>query len=88
MAAIKKPEKAVRLARAIASDIAMYNEDRVEEAIMNDSFFEDLSDEITEGRELYESRVASELIRSTNFYDRALVDIILVPKAHLNTNIW
>ena len=69
MAAITKPEKAVRLARAIASDIAMYNEDKVEQAIMGDSFFEDLSEEMAEGRELYESRVDGRLVLSTNFYE-------------------
>ena len=43
MASITKPEKAVRLARAIASDISLYNEERIIEAIENDTFFEALA---------------------------------------------
>ena len=88
MASITKPEKAVRLARAIASDISLYNEERIIEAIENDTFFEALSDELEEGRTLYVSRV-DETIRSTsNFYERAIVDIILRTKGQITSSIW
>ena len=38
MASINKPEKAVRLARAIASDISLYNEEKIAQAIESDTF--------------------------------------------------
>ena len=88
MALITAPRKAVRLARAIASDISLYNEERIEEAIANDTFFESLADELEEGRELYKSRVEPELYASTNFFERALVDVILLSIGHIKSKIW
>lgn len=85
---ITTPEAATRLARAIASDLSLYNEDKIIEGLENDNLFDVLKDEIEEGRELYKSRVSPELYGSTNFYDRALVDIIVKSKAHIKTKIW
>jgi hypothetical protein len=80
--------KARRLARAIASDISMYNEDKIVKSIEQDNFFTALRDEIEEGRELYRSRVTPELYASTNFFDRALVDVVLKPKGHVRSRVW
>lgn len=80
--------KAKRLARAIASDISMYNEEKIVKGIEQDNFFEALKDELEEGRELYRSRVSPELYSKTNFFDRAVVDIILKSKAHVRSKIW
>jgi hypothetical protein len=44
--------------------------------------------EIEEGRELYKSRVAADLYGSTNFYDRAIVDILVRSKGHIKSKIW
>jgi hypothetical protein len=80
--------KARRLARAIASDISMYNEAKIVAGIEKDNFFDALKDEIEEGRELYRSRVTPELYQSTNFFERAIVDIILKAKGHVRSRIW
>ena len=64
--------KAMRLARAIASDISLYNEQKIIKGIEQDNLFEVLKDEIEEGRELYKSRVSQELYTTTNFFDRAI----------------
>ena len=88
MASITKPEKAVRLARAIASDISLYNEEKIVEAIENDTFFEALADELEEGRALYVSRVDESIRSTSNFYERAVVDIILRTKGQVSTAIW
>lgn len=88
MALIDTPEKAVRLARAIASDISLYNEEKIVEGIQNDTFFDAIAAELEEGRELYKSRVAPQIFDSTNFYDRAVVDIILRSKGHIQSKIW
>jgi hypothetical protein len=87
-ALIDDPEKAMRLARAIASDISLYNEEKIVEGISNDTFFDALTAELEEGRELYKSRVAPDLYGRTNFYDRAVVDIILRSKAHIKSKVW
>jgi hypothetical protein len=80
--------KARRLARAIASDISMYNEAKIVKSIEQDNFFTALKDEIEEGRELYRSRVTPELYASSNFFDRALVDVVLKPKGHVRSRVW
>ena len=85
---IDTPEAANRLARAIASDLALYNEAKIKEGIENDSFFTLLTEEIEEGRAHYQSRVKPELIKVTNFFDRAIIDVILARKGHIKSKIW
>ncbi|TMA21161.1 MAG: hypothetical protein E6J84_01075 [Deltaproteobacteria bacterium] len=87
-ALIDTPEAANRLARAIASDLSLYNEAKIKEGIENDTFFAVLQEEIAEGRAHYESRVDPRLLGSTNFFDRALVDVILARKGHIKSKIW
>jgi spore germination protein GerM len=88
MALIDNPDAARRLARAIASDVSLYNEEKIIQGILNDNLFEVMSAEIEEGRELYKSRVSPELYESTNFYDRAIVDILVKSKGHIKSKIW
>jgi hypothetical protein len=88
MALIDTPEGANRLARAIASDIKEYNRDRVAAGIQNDDLFEALGGAFDEGEALYRSRVAPELLATTNFYGRALVDVIVLRHAHLPSKMW
>ena len=52
MALIDTEEAARRLARAIASDLSLYNEEKIVRGIEGDSLFEELSEEIEEGRAL------------------------------------
>jgi len=80
--------KARRLARAIASDISMYNEEKIVKSIEQDNFFDALKDKLDEGRELYRSRVSQDLYSKSNFFERAIVDVILKPKAHVRSKIW
>jgi hypothetical protein len=87
-ALIDTPEAANRLARAIASDLSLYNEAKIKEGIENDTFFSVLQDEIAEGRAHYQSRVDPKILGSSNFYDRALVDVILARKGHIKSKIW
>jgi hypothetical protein len=87
-ALIDTPEAANRLARAIASDLSLYNEAKIKEGIENDTFFSVLQEEIAEGRAHYESRVDPKILGSTNFFDRALVDVILARKGHIKSKIW
>jgi len=79
--------KAMRLARTIASDISLYNEQKIIKGIEQDNLFEVLKDELDEGRELYKSRVSAEIFRM-NFFERAINDIVLRSKAHVKSRIW
>lgn len=87
MPLIETEEAARRLARAIASDLSLYNEEKIVQGIQNDELFNTLSEEIEEGRALYKSRVSPDLYQK-NFYDRALVDILIKSKGHIKSKIW
>lgn len=80
--------KAMRLARAIASDISLYNEQKIVKGIEQDTLFDAIKDELEEGRELYKSRVSQEIFTTRNFYERAINDIVLRSKAHVKSRIW
>ncbi len=87
MAKYDNPERARMLARAISSDLMLYNEERLTKAIQNDAVFEDLSEEIQEGRTLFKSRVTDD-IYELNLYDRAIVDVMIKSKGHVKSKIW
>lgn len=87
MPLIETEEAARRLARAIASDLSLYNEDKILKGIQNDTLFEELEEEIEEGRQLYNSRVAP-VLSNHNFYNRAIVDILVRSKGHVKCKIW
>lgn len=80
--------KAMRLARAIASDISLYNDEKIVQGIEADNLFEAIAEELAEGRDLYRSRVSPELYKSTNYYERAVVDIILRSRGHVRSPLW
>jgi len=75
--------KARRLARIIVSDIALYNQDKVEEGIRNRTFYEVLGGDIEEGKKLYASRVAPEIQQSTAYLDEAFDELIAKKKKEL-----
>ena len=86
---IDTPERAIRLARTIASDISLYNEDKIVRGLMQDALFTMLHDELEEGRELYRARVSPELYERTNYFDRAVVDVIIKNKGKtIRSEIW
>jgi hypothetical protein len=87
MAQIETPEAARRLARAIASDLSLYTEAKIDQGIRNDNLFEVMADEIEEGRALFQSRVNPTLY-AKNFYGRALVDILVRSKGHVPSKMW
>ena len=87
MALIETEEAARRLARAIASDLSLYNEEKIVKGVQADNLFDELSDEIEEGRALFKSRVSPDLY-AKNFYDRAIVDILVRSKGHVQSKLW
>jgi hypothetical protein len=87
MALIETDDAARRLARAIASDLSLYNEEKIVRGIEGDNLFEAIAEEIEEGRALFKSRVAPELF-AKGFYDRALIDIIVRYKGHVQSKMW
>ncbi len=87
MSLITAKDQAARLARAIVSDVAIYNQEKVESGIKNDNIFEVLSEEIQEGRQHFYSRVATEL-EPERMYDLTLVDILIKRAGKIESAIW
>ena len=88
MSTIDKPAAALRLARTIASDILLYNKEKIAGGIAKDTLFEVIEAEVAEGRELYETRVSAAIREKHNLLERALVDVLIKSSAHLPTRIW
>jgi hypothetical protein len=88
MGVVKDPDVARRIARAVVSDIALYNAKKVEEGIVRDTLFDLLKEEIEEGRNYYQSRVDPEIARSTNYFNEALVDVLIRPMGRIPSKVW
>lgn len=87
MRIIETEEAARRLARAIASDLSLYNEEKILNGLKNDNLYDEISEEIEEGRELFRSRVTPELF-GQNYYDRAIIDLLIKSKGHIKCKLW
>ena len=85
---VDNPKLAFRLARAIVSDIALYNQEKVKEGIKNDSIFEVLTEELEEGREHFYGRVSPDLEDRDHLYDRAIVDVMIKQAGKIESSIW
>ncbi|MDT8418991.1 MAG: hypothetical protein RQ754_01015 [Desulfuromonadales bacterium] len=85
---VENPALAYRLARAIVSDVALYNQDKVAEGIKNDNIFDLMDEELNEGREHFFSRVSPDLPHRENMYDRAVVDVMIKQAGKIESSIW
>ena len=85
---VDNPKLAFRLARAIVSDIALYNQEKVKEGIKNDTIFDVLTDELQEGRNHFHGRVSAELEDRDHLYDRAIVDVMIKQAGKIESSIW
>ncbi|ABL00791.1 hypothetical protein [Pelobacter propionicus] len=84
---IDNPEQAKRLARAIISDVAIYNKEKVESGIKNDDIFETLQEQLEEGRQHFFSRVSSDL-KPEQIFDLAVVDVLIKRAGKIESSIW
>ncbi len=85
---VENPDLAFRLARAIVSDIALYNQDKVTEGIKGDNIFELMDAELEEGREHFFSRVSTDLANRDHLYQRAIVDVMIKQAGKIESQIW
>ncbi len=88
MRLITKPEEAKRLARTILSDILLYNQAKVKEGIERDSLFDILTEELAEGRKYYESMVDEGIRLTSNFFNEAVVDVLIKEGGKIKSEIW
>ncbi|MFN3476664.1 MAG: hypothetical protein ACK4Z6_03805 [Candidatus Methylomirabilales bacterium] len=81
-------ERAKRLARLIIADIVLYNQEKIVEGIKNDTLFELLKEDIEIGRKYYEKNVDPAVVEKTNYFNQALVDILVKGKGNVPSKIW
>jgi len=80
--------RAMRRARHVISDIVAYNQPKIVKGIEQDNLFELLRDELNEGRDHYKNAVSAEIYKSTNYFDRAIVDVMVKPMGRILSNMW
>ncbi|PLX83885.1 MAG: hypothetical protein C0617_10185 [Desulfuromonas sp.] len=85
---VDNPQLAFRLARAIVSDIALYNQEKVKEGIENDNIFEVLEEELQEGLDHFHTRVAPEMENRDHLFERAIVDVMIKQAGKIESRIW
>lgn len=85
---VENPDLAFRLARAIVSDIALYNQEKVKDGIKNDNIFEVLEEELKEGREHFNTRCAPSISERDHLFDRAIVDVLIKQAGKIESPIW
>ena len=77
----EKIEKAKRLARTIINDINLYNTAKVDAAIKSDGFYSVFSQDIKEGKKLYDNRISQEIRDLHDYYREAIDNFIAAKKA-------
>jgi len=88
MRLIKNLDEAKRLARTILSDILLYNQAKVKEGIEKDTLFTVLTEELAEGKKYYETMVDEEIRNTTNFFNEAIVDVLVKQGGKIPSEIW
>lgn len=88
MERIADPERALRLARAILSDVMLYNVDKVRAGIEADDLFDRLREELDEARAYFLERVDERIATRTNAFDVAVVDVLIYRSRAVRSRIW
>ena len=88
MSQITTIEDAARLARAIASDIAIYNEEKIQRGLQNDQLFQELEGDLREGLRVWREKVAPNIVDGTNVLQKALVDTLFASAANIKSPIF
>jgi len=80
---VQEIEKAKRLARIIISDIALYNEEVLEQGIRQNAVEELLKNDLEEGRKLFLKRVPEHIRKQADFLKESLDELINKKKKEL-----
>ncbi len=81
-------ERAKRLARLIVSDIIIYNQDKIVEGIKQDTLFDLLKEDIEVGRAYYEKNIDPAVAEHSDYFNHALVDILIKSRGNIPSKIW
>lgn len=81
-------ERAKRMARLIVGDLVLYNKEKIAQAIKADTLFETLEKELAEARSYYDKTVDPGVAAGTNYFDQAVVDILVKGQGSVESEIW
>ncbi len=88
MSKITSIPEAARFARAMASDIAIYNTEKIQRGIETDRLFQEIEDDLREGMQVWRSKVSEEIVEGTNLLQKAFVDVIFAGSRHIKSPIF
>jgi len=78
----------MRLARLIVSDIIIYNQEKIIQGIKDDTLFDLLKEDIEVGRSYYEKNIDPAVAAQANYFNQALVDILIKGRGNIPSKIW
>jgi hypothetical protein len=81
-------ERAKRLARLIVGDIVLYNREKIVEGIKHDNLFQVMERELEEGRKYYEKNVDPAVAVQADYFNLAVVDILVKGRGDVQSEIW
>jgi len=81
-------ERAKRLARLIVGDIVLYNQEKIVQGIKNDTLFQVLEEELAEGRKYYDKNVDPAVTTQADYFNQAIVDILVKGRGNVESRIW
>lgn len=76
------------LARLIVGAIALAHRDKIAEAIKCDALFEFLGKELEEGRRYYEKHLDASALAGAEYFNQAIVDILVKDQGKVASKIW
>ena len=85
---VENPALAFRLARAIVSDVGLYNQDKLRQGIENDTLFDLLAEELEEGRVHFIGRISDNIPNREHLYNKAIVDVMIYQAGKIKSRIW
>ncbi len=65
---IKDAKKAERLARTIVADFFLYNQDKIDRGLKEDTFFDLLKGELEDSEKFYNDNIPPDIKSSTNYF--------------------
>jgi hypothetical protein len=81
-------ERARRLARIIVGDLVLYNRDKIVEGIKNDTLFQVLGPELEKARKYYDKNVDPAVAAEIDYFNLALVDLLVKTRGTIRSKIW
>lgn len=81
-------KSAERLARVMASDIAIYNEEQIKRGIQNDTLFDELSDDLRDAERNWRERVDDAYKDDMSLFRRAFIDNVFAGAGNIKSDIF